>query len=64
MSGILRLLLNRLGISLIVLVGVSMLIFAIARIIPGDPARIAVGPNANAEQIASLRAETRFGAYP
>jgi peptide/nickel transport system permease protein len=62
MSGILRLLLNRLGISLIVLVGVSMLIFAIARIIPGDPARIALGPNANAEQIASLRAEMHLDA--
>ena len=34
-----------------------MLIFAIARIIPGDPARIALGPNATAEQIANLRAE-------
>jgi peptide/nickel transport system permease protein len=56
MSGILRLLLNRLGISLIVLVGVSMLIFAIARIIPGDPARIALGPNAKIEQITNLRA--------
>ena len=62
MSGCLRLLLNRLGISLIVLVGVSMLIFAIARIIPGDPARIALGPNANAEQIAKLRAEMHLDA--
>ena len=62
MSGILRLLLNRLGISPIVLVGVSMLIFAIARIIPGDPVRIALGPNANAEQIASLRAEMHLDA--
>ena len=34
-----------------------MLIFAIARIIPGDPARIALGPNATSEQVASLRAE-------
>ncbi|MEM7319684.1 MAG: ABC transporter permease, partial [Pseudomonadota bacterium] len=40
-----------------VLIGVSMLIFAIARVIPGDPARIALGPNATAEQIASLRGE-------
>ena len=32
-----------------------MLIFAIARVIPGDPARIALGPNATAEQIVSLR---------
>jgi peptide/nickel transport system permease protein len=32
-----------------------MLIFAIARVIPGDPARIALGPNASAEQVAALR---------
>ncbi len=57
MSSVLNLLLRRLGISVIVLIGVSMLIFAIARIIPGDPARIALGPNANAEQVANLRAE-------
>lgn len=57
MSAILRLLLRRLGISLIVLIGVSMLIFAIARIIPGDPARIALGPNATVEAVANLRAE-------
>ncbi|MEM7319261.1 MAG: ABC transporter permease, partial [Pseudomonadota bacterium] len=56
-SPVLRLLLRRLGISVIVLIGVSMLIFAIARVIPGDPARIALGPNATAEQIASLRGE-------
>jgi len=57
MSSVLRLLLKRLGISIIVLVGVSMLIFAIARVIPGDPARIALGPNATVEQVAKLRAE-------
>lgn len=34
-----------------------MLIFAIARVIPGDPARIALGPNATSEQIAKLRAQ-------
>jgi len=34
-----------------------MLIFAIARVIPGDPARIALGPNAKAAQIEKLRAE-------
>ncbi|NGO51373.1 ABC transporter permease [Mesorhizobium camelthorni] len=55
MPPIVRLLAKRLGTSLIVLVGVSMLIFAIARIIPGDPARIALGPNATAEQITMLR---------
>lgn len=57
MSAVIRLLTRRLGISVIVLIGVSMLIFAIARIIPGDPARIALGPNANAEQIDKLRSD-------
>ncbi|MEP3279822.1 MAG: ABC transporter permease [Stappiaceae bacterium] len=56
MSPLLRLLVRRLGISLIVLIGVSILIFCIARVIPGDPARIALGPNATVEQIATLRA--------
>lgn len=50
-----RLLAKRLGTSLIVLVGVSLLIFAIARVIPGDPARIALGPNATTEAVAALR---------
>ena len=57
MSPVLRLIARRLGTSLIVLAGVSLLIFAIARIIPGDPARIALGPNATAEQITKLRGE-------
>jgi len=56
MSPIVRVLAKRLGTSLLVLFGVSMLIFAIARIIPGDPARIALGPNATADQVATLRA--------
>jgi peptide/nickel transport system permease protein len=55
MSPILRLLTRRLGISFIVLVGVSMLILGIARVIPGDPARIALGPNATVEQVDNLR---------
>ncbi|MFI0847014.1 ABC transporter permease [Mesorhizobium sp. IMUNJ 23232] len=55
MPPVIRLLAKRLGTSLIVLVGVSMLIFAIARVIPGDPARIALGPNASAEQVTALR---------
>ncbi len=55
MSPVVQLLVKRLSISIIVLIGVSMLIFTIARIIPGDPARIALGPNATAEQVANLR---------
>lgn len=55
MPPVLRILAKRLGTSLIVLIGVSLLIFAIARVIPGDPARIALGPNATAEAVAALR---------
>ena len=43
--------------SLLVLVGLSIVIFAIARIVPGDPARMALGPTATAEQVADLRAD-------
>ena len=52
---ILRRLLLRLGTSLIVLIGVSILIFSIARVIPGDPARIALGPRATTEQVEQMR---------
>ena len=57
MPAVFDLLIRRLAISVVVLIGVSMLIFAIARIIPGDPARIALGPNAKTEQIEKLRSE-------
>ena len=55
MPPVVRLLAKRFGTSLIVLFGVSLLIFAIARVIPGDPARIALGPNSSAEQVTQLR---------
>lgn len=55
MFSIVRLLLKRLATSLLVLFGVSILIFTIARIIPGDPARIALGPSATTEQVLNLR---------
>lgn len=45
--------------SLLVLVGLSVVIFAIARIVPGDPARMALGPTATQEQVADLR--TKLG---
>ena len=56
MLPVVLLLAKRVGTSLIVLLGVSILIFAIARIIPGDPARIALGPNSSPEQVLQLRA--------
>lgn len=57
MLPVLTLLGRRLAVSAVVLVGVSMLIFGIARVIPGDPARIALGPNATPEQVQRLRAD-------
>lgn len=41
--------------SILVLVGLSVLIFIIARILPGDPARLALGPFASREMVARLR---------
>ena len=46
---------RRLFHSLLVLVGLSVLIFIIARILPGDPARLALGPFASQKQIEHLR---------
>src|SRR5579871_2796331 len=57
MPPLLKTLIHRLLASLVVLVGVSMLMFAIARVIPGDPARIALGPNATEAQVQALRHE-------
>jgi len=48
-------LLRRLGWSLLVLLGLSVVIFTIARVVPGDPARMALGPTASADQVASLQ---------
>lgn len=42
---------------LLVLLGLAVMIFVIARIVPGDPARIALGPLATAAQVNELRQE-------
>ncbi|HHZ09043.1 MAG TPA: ABC transporter permease [Rhizobiales bacterium] len=41
--------------SLLVLAGLSVVIFVIARGMPGDPARMALGPRASQEQVDDLR---------
>lgn len=53
---IVRFLFDRFVAGLVVLVGVSVLIFVLARVIPGDPARLALGPTAPPEQVEVLRA--------
>ncbi len=49
--------LRRIFHSLFVLVGLSVVIFIIARIVPGDPARMALGPRAPEAVVERLRQE-------
>ncbi|WP_100499295.1 ABC transporter permease [Geodermatophilus chilensis] len=48
-------LLRRLGGMVLVLLGVSLLVFLIMQLVPGDPARTLLGPTATAEAIAAVR---------
>lgn len=43
--------------SLLVLICLSFLVFVLSRAVPGDPARLALGPRATEEAVASLRRE-------
>jgi len=54
-----RLLRRTIGFAFILL-GLSVVIFAIARVVPGDPARMALGPLATNEQVAQLQQEMGF----
>lgn len=48
---------NRLFQGIVVLIGLSLVIFIIARVVPGDPARLALGSTATAEQVAEFRSK-------
>jgi peptide/nickel transport system permease protein len=48
---------KRIFIGIFVLIGLSILIFTISRIIPGDPARMALGPSASQSAVDELRRE-------
>src|SRR5260370_348574 len=52
-------LLQRLALVAFVLLGVSILVFAVTRLTPGDPARVMLGPRATEDQVAQLR--TAYG---
>jgi peptide/nickel transport system permease protein len=54
-----RYLVQRLLLVVLVLLGVSILVFAVTRLTPGDPARVLLGPRATEEQVATLR--TAYG---
>lgn len=47
--------LKRLGLGVIVLVGVSIIVFGMVRLVPGDPAAIILGRQANQAAMESLR---------
>ena len=53
----LRFTLRRLVLLVPVLIGLSLLVFAIARLLPGDPVQLAAGPQASREEIADLARE-------
>ena len=46
---------KRLGLSIFVLLGLSIFIFTLSRVIPGDPARLALGPMAPQWAVDQLR---------
>lgn len=50
-------LLRKIGTYILVLLGLSMLIFVIGRVIPGDPARLALGPRTPEDVVQNLREE-------
>ncbi|MGC8873170.1 MAG: ABC transporter permease [Chloroflexia bacterium] len=47
---------RRLGMSLLVLIGLSVITFTLARVIPSDPAAAYIGPHPRPEQVAMVRA--------
>lgn len=48
-------LLRRIGAYMLVLLGLSMLVFLLSRVAPGDPARMALGPRAPESTVQALR---------
>lgn len=56
----LRYILSRLVQTIPVLVIVALLIFIIARLAPGDPAAVLLGPDATAAEVAALREQLGF----
>jgi peptide/nickel transport system permease protein len=51
----LRYILERLVLALVVVLGVTFLVFLIIHLVPGDPARVILGVQANEENVAALQ---------
>lgn len=52
-----KFLIKRMLLSILVLFGLSIVIFFISRVVPGDPARLALGDRASQEAVDALRGE-------
>jgi peptide/nickel transport system permease protein len=50
-------LLRRLGLGVLVILGVLMVTFIVSRVVPGDPARLYLGPRASSERLEEVRQE-------
>jgi peptide/nickel transport system permease protein len=48
-------LLRRLGLGILVLIGVMMVTLIVSRVVPGDPARLYLGPRASPEKLEEVR---------
>lgn len=51
----LHIIVRRLAMLVLVTIGVSMICFAISRVIPGDPAQLILGPRATPQSLAEMR---------
>jgi peptide/nickel transport system permease protein/oligopeptide transport system permease protein len=54
---VIRFVIRRIGLALPVLVALSIAVFAMQTLTPGDPATLLLGENASTQQIAALRSE-------
>src|SRR3990172_7720673 len=56
--------LRRLLIMIPVLFGISLIIFTMVRVIPGDPGMILAGPHATKDQVEQIRAQLGLDKHP
>ena len=55
---------RRVGLAALVVAGVIIATFVIARVVPGDPAATWAGPHASAAQVAAARGSSAWTARP
>ncbi len=54
---LLKSILKRLASSIVVLLGLTVIIFILMKVVPGDPARLALGPNVSEEALEHYRGD-------